>query len=168
MLMRSRLSVHNLNIRHPKMWLGVCMALGVVTLLIWGNSMRTSTQSAQQSGSLLAFLTPWLTALGIQPEGFHTILRKLAHFSEYGLLGVLWTMELWLGPHRGKRRGAMERLSLCMLTAFLDETIQLFVPGRSGEIRDVWIDTAGAWTGIVITTCLACIAMKFRNRNKNM
>lgn len=160
--------MHNLNIRHPKMWLGVCMALGVVTLLIWGNSMRTSTQSAQQSGSLLAFLTPWLTALGIQPEGFHTILRKLAHFSEYGLLGVLWTMELWLGPHREKRRGAMERLSFCMLTAFLDETIQLFVPGRGGEIRDVWIDTAGAWTGIVITTCLACIAMKFRNRNKNM
>lgn len=160
--------MHNLNIRHPKMWLGVCMALGVVTLLIWGNSMRTSTQSAQQSGSLLAFLTPWLTALGIQPEGFHTILRKLAHLSEYGLLGVLWTMELWLGPHREKRRGAMERLSFCMLTAFLDETIQLFVPGRSGEIRDVWIDTAGAWTGIVITTCLVCIAAKFRNRNKNM
>lgn len=160
--------MHNLNIRHPKMWLGVCLAIVVVTLLIWGNSMRTSTQSAQQSGSLLAFLMPWLTALGIQPEGFHTILRKLAHFSEYGLLGVLWTMELWLGPHREKRRGAMERLSLCMLTAFLDETIQLFVPGRSGEIRDVWIDTAGAWTGIVITTCLVCIAMKFRNRNKNM
>ena len=67
--------------------------------------MRTSTQSAQQSGSLLAFLTPWLTALGIQAEGFHTILRKLAHFSEYGLLGVLWTMELWLGPHREKRKG---------------------------------------------------------------
>lgn len=144
------------------------MALGVMTLLICGNSMRTSTQSAQQSGSLLAFLTPWLTALGIQPEGFHTILRKLAHFSEYGLLGVLWTIELWLGPHSEKRRGAMERLSFCMLTAFLDETIQLFVPGRSGEIRDVWIDTAGAWTGIVITTCLVCIAMKFLNRNKNM
>ena len=118
--------------------------------------------------ALGAFLTPWLTALGIQPEGFHTILRKLAHFSEYGLLGVLWTMELWLGPHREKRRGAMERLSFCMLTAFLDETIQLFVPGRSGEIRDVWIDTAGAWTGIVITTCLVCIAMKFRNRNKKI
>ena len=168
MLMRSRLSVHNLNIRHPKMWLGVCLAIGVATLLIWGNSMRTSTQSAQQSGSLLAFLTPWLTALGIQAEGFHTILRKMAHFSEYGLLGVLWTMELWLGPHREKRRGTMERLRFCMLTAFLDETIQLFVPGRSGEIRDVWIDTAGAWTGIMITTCLVCIAMKFRNRNKNM
>ena len=153
---------------HSRAWLGICIALVLVTLLIWGNSMRTATQSDQQSTSLLSWLTPWLSAVGIQPEGFHAILRKLAHFSEYGLLGVLWTMELWLGPHREKRRGAMERLSFCMLTAFLDETIQLFVPGRSGEIRDVWIDTAGAWTGIVITTCLVCIAMKFRNRNKNM
>lgn len=153
---------------HSRAWLGICIALVLVTLLIWGNSMRTATQSDQQSTSLLSWLTPWLSAVGIQPEGFHAILRKLAHFSEYGLLGVLWTIELWLGPHRGKRRGTMERLSFCMLTALLDETIQLFVPGRSGEIRDVWIDTAGAWTGIVITTCLACIAMKFRNRNKNM
>lgn len=153
---------------HSRAWLGICIALVLVTLLIWGNSMRTATQSDQQSTSLLSWLTPWLSAVGIQPEGFHSILRKLAHFSEYGLLGVLWTIELWLGPHRGKRRGTMERLSFCMLTAFLDETIQLFVPGRSGEIRDVWIDTAGAWTGIVMTTCLVCIAAKFLNRNKNM
>lgn len=153
---------------HSRAWLGICIALVLVTLLIWGNSMRTATQSDQQSTSLLSWLTPWLSAVGIQPEGFHAILRKLAHLSEYGLLGVLWTIELWLGPHGEKRRGTMERLSICMLTALLDETIQLFVPGRSGEIRDVWIDTAGAWTGIVITTCLACIAMKFRNRNKNM
>lgn len=153
---------------HSRAWLGICIALVLVTLLIWGNSMRTATQSDQQSTSLLSWLTPWLSAVGIQPEGFHAILRKLAHFSEYGLLGVLWTIELWLGPHRGKRRGTMERLSFCMLTAFLDETIQLFVPGRSGEIRDVWIDTAGAWTGIVMTTCLVCIAAKFLNRNKNM
>ena len=153
---------------HSRAWLGICIALVLVTLLIWGNSMRTATQSDQQSTSLLSWLTPWLSAVGIQPEGFHAILRKLAHLSEYGLLGVLWTIELWLGPHGEKRRGTMERLSICMLTALLDETIQLFVPGRSGEIRDVWIDTAGAWTGIVMTTCLVCIAMKFRNRNKNM
>lgn len=157
------------NRRHiSRAWIGICITLVLVTLLIWGNSMRTSAQSAQQSGSLLAFLTPWLTALGIQLEGFHTILRKLAHFSEYGLLGVLWTSELWLGPHEDRRRGTMERLSFCMLTAFLDETIQLFVPGRSGEIRDVWIDTAGALTGIVITTCFVCIAMKFPHRNKGI
>lgn len=162
--MSRRLSVHNLDTRHPKLWLGACIMLGVMTLLIWGNSMRTSAQSAQQSGSILALLTPWLNALGIQPEGFHTILRKLAHFSEYGLLGVLWTSELWLGPHKERRRGTVERLGFCMLTAFLDETIQLFVPGRSGEIRDVWIDTAGALTGIVVTTCLLYIGKRCLRR----
>lgn len=140
-------------VRYPKAWIGVCIALGVLTLLIWGNSMRTATQSAQQSGSILVGLAPWLTALGIEPEGFHTILRKLAHFSEYGLLGVLWSAELWLGPSARKGRGALERLVFCMLTAFLDETIQLFVPGRSGEIRDIWIDTSGALVGIVVV-CL--------------
>lgn len=153
---------------HSRAWVGICIALALMTLLIWGNSMRTAAQSAQQSTSLLSWLTPWLNAVGIPPEGFHTILRKLAHFSEYGLLGVLWTSELWLGPHGEKRRGTIERLSFCMLTAFLDESIQLFVPGRSGEIRDVWIDTAGALTGIVITTCLACIATKCRTRTKRI
>lgn len=137
-----------------KGWLAVCLAVGVLTLLIWGNSLRTSTQSAQQSGSVLAVLAPWLDALGIQPEAFHNILRKLAHFSEYGLLGLLWTAELWLGPHHRKGRGSVERLGLCMLTALVDETIQLFMPGRSGEIRDVWIDSAGALTGILTATCV--------------
>lgn len=153
--------------RHVRARLGVCIALGVVTILIWGNSMRTATQSAQQSGSLLAVLAPWLTSVGIQPEGFHNILRKLAHFSEYGLLGLLWTAELWLGPRGRKVQGSVERLGLCMLTAFLDETIQLFVPGRSGEIRDVWIDSAGALTGILIATAAIQIGRICLSKRKN-
>ena len=59
--------------------------------------MRTATQSAQQSESVLTWMTPFLSVLNLQTEGFHTVLRKLAHFSEYGLLGVLWATELWLG-----------------------------------------------------------------------
>lgn len=39
-----------------------------------------------------------------------------------------------------------------MTTAFLDETIQLFVPGRSGQISDVWVDLLGAAVGIVLAT----------------
>ena len=29
----------------------------------------------------------------------------------------------------------------------VDETIQIFVPGRSGEITDVWLDLAGFLVG---------------------
>ena len=34
---------------------------------------------------------------------------------------------------------------------FVDETIQLFVEGRSGQISDVWLDMAGIVTGIMVT-----------------
>lgn len=165
--MTNRWYMGNMASRHARARLGVCIALCVVTILIWGNSMRTATQSAQQSGSVLAVLAPWLNALGIQPEAFHNVLRKLAHFSEYGLLGLLWTAELWLEPHNRKGRGSMDRLGLCMLTALVDETIQLFVPGRSGEIRDVWIDSAGALTGILTATAVIQIGRICLSKRKN-
>ena len=34
---------------------------------------------------------------------------------------------------------------------FIDETIQLFVEGRSGQISDVWLDMAGIFIGIIVT-----------------
>ena len=48
-----------------------------------------------------------------------------------------------------------------LFVAFVDETIQLFVEGRSGQVSDIWIDIAGAALGIIIT--LAIIGNK-RNR----
>lgn len=64
-------------LRRYRVWLGVCIALGIFTLLIWGNSMRTAAQSAQQSSGVLAMITPWLDWLGMEANSFHTILRKL-------------------------------------------------------------------------------------------
>ena len=41
-------------------------------------------------------------------------------------------------------------LLLGLLTALCDETIQLFVEGRSGQISDVWLDAAGIATGALL------------------
>lgn len=41
-------------------------------------------------------------------------------------------------------------LWLAMLIPFVDETIQLFTEGRSGQISDVWLDMSGVLFG----TCL--------------
>lgn len=40
-------------------------------------------------------------------------------------------------------------LAICISYAISDEVHQLYVPGRSGEVRDVIIDTAGASLGIL-------------------
>jgi VanZ family protein len=81
------------------------------------------------------------------------IVRKAAHFTEYLILGTLlcmyFTMDLY---------GIMSRFSIPVLTgllvAFIDETIQLFVVGRSGEIRDMWIDFAGVALGTLIVLAI--------------
>jgi VanZ family protein len=38
-------------------------------------------------------------------------------------------------------------LLICLLTSIFDEFHQLYVPGRSAEIRDVLIDLAGSAVG---------------------
>lgn len=46
------------------------------------------------------------------------------------------------------------------LAALCDETIQLFVPGRSGQIADVWLDTAGCLTGALLTLLIFRLCRK--------
>ena len=77
----------------------------------------------------------------------HHLLRKCAHFTEYFVLGVL--MMLTLLQMLFKKKAAIG-IGLSMLVASVDETIQLFVPGRSGQVTDVLLDTIGAGVGIAV------------------
>ena len=52
------------------------------------------------------------------------------------------------------------------LAALCDETIQLFVPGRSGQITDVWLDTAGYLTGALLTLLLFRLCRKRPKQRK--
>lgn len=128
--------------------------LGVLWLLfIWGNSLQTAVESSERSLGFLAFLTPLLSALGIAEDLMHTVVRKLAHMAEFGILGMLWTAAVL--PNRKKRaKGFCVCLLICLGAAAVDETIQLFVPGRSGEVLDVCIDLAGSALGIAFAAML--------------
>lgn len=112
----------------------VCAVLALVWLLcIWGHSLVPAAQSSAESGALLSVLSgafPWLT---------EHLLRKTAHFLEYALLGGLCFGALW-----GARRYSLYAVLFAgVLVALADETIQLHVPGRSGQLTDVWLDSAG-------------------------
>ena len=49
---------------------------------------------------------------------------------------------------------------------FLDETIQLFTEGRSGQISDVWLDMAGALTGTLLYLAAGQIYLRIK-KNEN-
>ena len=67
--------------------------------------------------------------------------RKAAHMTEYAILALLL-----LGTITKDRMLAV----ICLVAAYAatDEYHQLFVPGRSGQVRDVVIDTVGGTLGL--------------------
>ena len=117
--------------------------------LIWGNSLLPAGSSNSVSGGVLSFLGQFLPVL--LTEAGHTFLRKAAHFSEFALLGLLYS-----GRHRLVKGETPAHLMLFGLTvACIDETIQIFTPDRASSLIDVWIDASGFALGLVviITAC---------------
>lgn len=70
-----------------------------------------------------------------------TPIRKSAHFIEYTVLGVLCFNAF---------KPAAAAALIASLYAVSDEIHQLFVPGRSCELRDMIIDIAGISFGILL------------------
>lgn len=69
-------------------------------------------------------------------------IRKMAHATEYTLLGFLL-----MGALNYRKKWAAV---IGILYAASDEFHQLFVPGRSGQITDVLIDSVGVILGILM------------------
>lgn len=135
------------------------LALSILTLaFIWGNSLMPGTLSGAFSDWVGQILSKVLGGV-IRPETGHGTLRKLAHGTEYLILGV----ELWLLLRHLWKRPGSEVLLCGVLAALVDETIQLFIPGRSGAIRDVWIDLGGFLTGLLL-----CVLFLYLRRRKTV
>lgn len=121
-------------------------------VFIFSNSMQSGEESGEQSKSALAWLLNLFSSLGLPISISELFLRKLAHFSEYALLGLFFSLDLWgfglLARAESKSRLLLTCLSgipCCTLCALVDEfVIQRLTPDRGPSITDVLIDTAGA------------------------
>ena len=80
--------------------------------------------------------------------------RKGAHMTEYAILTVFLLGVL--GDIRITKQQFARAVLITAAYASTDEFHQLFVPGRSGQITDVLIDTGGAICGI----CLVYVIIK--------
>ena len=111
---------------------------------IWGNSLLPGELSGAFSNWVRDLL---LSLLPASPSGGigGGLLRKIAHFTEFALLGACLA---WL--HGMVNKKAAYALAWGAAAACMDETIQRFVPGRGPSLKDVGIDTAGVLTGIAL------------------
>ena len=123
---------------------GLTILIAANLALIWGNSLLPGESSGAISGGVVAFLGQFLPFL--LTEAGHTFLRKAAHFSEFALLGLLYS-----GRHALAKGTPPLHLMLFGLTvACIDETIQIFTPDRASSLIDVWIDASGFALGLVV------------------
>ena len=87
------------------------------------------------------------------------VIRKLAHFSEYTVLGIglCGLMRVLV-----KRYWGIAAIVLGAVLASLDEFHQLFIPGRSAMVSDVVIDICGVVVGSIIFTLIILLQEKKR------
>lgn len=126
------------------------VATCLMVLLIWGNSMVPGTGSGSLSLSIMEAVRGFFHGIGLPYEWVtNFVIRKCAHFTEYMVLGILATHTFDI---EGRRTFdvLLPTAVFLLLIPSIDETIQLFVPGRAGMITDVMIDCCGAMTGVVL------------------
>lgn len=83
--------------------------------------------------------------------------RKLAHLTIYLVLGILVFL-LINEFNLSYKNIILIALGICILYSISDEIHQLFVLNRSGELRDVLLDSLGSFIGI-------SLASKFSNKS---
>ena len=125
-------------------------------VIVWMSGIfLLSHQRASESSELSRIITKLLysVAYRIFPQidfDFTTlsfIVRKAAHFIAYLILGCL-VMNGFIDKKIPATKWLGWALVVCVLYAVSDEIHQLYVPGRAGQVRDVFIDSVGALMGI--------------------
>lgn len=140
-----------------------CLPTLFLLFLIFG----FSAQDGETSGSLsyqislyiVQLFSPLLPAARTQEvlferaELIHILVRKAAHMTEYFLLALSLQLSLsaWFSHRIEPKKRILVGLAITILFAALDEFHQTFVPGRSGNLTDVCIDSIGA---IAASLCL--------------
>ena len=138
----------------------ICVVLLILNILfIWGNSLLPASTSATLSRYVKKILERILPFGDSLPAMGHGMLRKIAHFIEFGCLGMLLA---WLYTMLPKT--TIFLLPCGVVVAGVDEFIQRFVPGRGASLVDVLIDASGALFGMCIVLAMYVLVMKKREK----
>ncbi len=141
---------------------------------IFGNSLQSGEQSSEKSSTVVDVVqsvAKWIapdsyiaTATGEDYDKIHKVVRKLAHFTEYAILGGLlcWCYFSYTDDKKWLWASAATLLAV----PFTDETLQKFVQGRAGRATDMLIDLSGELVGFAIAWLLLLLFLLWKKRRK--
>jgi VanZ family protein len=138
----------NSRVRNLLHWLPAVLAVLMIAI------ESTALMSADNTSRWL--LPLWVRLFGpITPQHWavvHHYLRKTGHFTGYGVVSLCFfhgwrtTLRVADGARALWIRSAILAVGCTIMVAAADEFHQTFLPGRTGRVFDVGIDTCGAIT----------------------
>ena len=147
-------------------------------ILIFCFSNQTAVKSDTISRNIVtSFIIDHIEGYGLLEEAEQNliadnldfVIRKMAHFTEYAILGIFYCITL-IGFEINKKYSNKRLLFIssimCCIYSMSDEFHQLFIEGRSGNIRDICIDTLGGITGAIFVILILKIIYKIIHKRK--
>lgn len=131
-----------------KRWI-LYIVLCLIVFFIWDNSLQNGGTSDGFSLIFAKWIAPIANKLGFYGNiwALNRIIRKLAHLTEFTILGGVLYVVLCRYIEYGT---VVKTIGVGIVIASLDEFIQLFSLGRSSQLSDVLIDTVGIIIGISV------------------
>lgn len=143
----------------------VLLAIVIVLTLafIFSNSMESTVESQKKSEAV--FDRIWFLLEIVVGKGNVTdhLVRKLAHFTEFFVLGLeLSTLSFLYYPVKRSLYFSLSLPLFCgLLAALTDETIQIAY-GRGSQVPDVWLDFLGVSIGVAIVLIIWSLNRKIQ------
>lgn len=114
-------------------------------IFIFIMSHTNGNDSSNQSNFIAEII---LKFIDIDVKTLTFLIRKAAHMSEYAILLLL--IYYGLSNTITYKYNLLTSLATTFIYACSDEFHQLFIPGRSGQFKDVLIDTSGGLVMLLI------------------
>ncbi len=146
---------------------------GAWVAFIFSNSTKGAGASATQSSGVVNMVQQVVgafapnsaiaNATGEAYDRLHGVIRTLAHFTEFALLGGLVSWCCFSYTFK-KIAQAIPPIAVCVV-AILDECLQLLSAGRAFQVSDILIDIAGGIVGVgfaILTVWLGSVIIKRR------
>ena len=147
----------------------ICWLLVIIwMIIIFSFSQNNSNQSSSKSREVVTKIVDVLEKKKTKEEKtiivekIHIPFRKFAHGFEYAVLCLLLLIALNTSGINGKKQ-LLLAIIICILYASTDEFHQTLISGRSGEIRDVLIDSLGSFIGLLIYKITTIIKKKLKH-----
>lgn len=140
----------------------------LLTLFIFSRSLKTASVSTAESRGIVNGVEKIVKCfLNSNSHNLHEnitiIVRKAAHIIEFAMLSCVACKIGFVFEKKLKRFIAWVFLS-GVITACVDETLQLTSDGRAGLVSDVFIDVVGTIAGVVVAQLLVRLTDKFMRK----